>query len=123
MDAGASEHNTPCIMLRAMQKELSNPIKTVAVSAGRSDYYEGGWAWQLCFMTARGQDLTYSCQGEEMPCVCVGVGVCVYAGVKGEGKGWVNGDYKWLEILSHAISTVSLFIRLMASWSSLTGRW
>lgn len=32
----------------------------------------------------------------------------------------MSRDYRWLEILSHAISTVSLFIRLMASWSYLT---
>ncbi len=31
----------------------------------------GSLGWQLCFMTAWGQDLTYSCQEKEMPRVCV----------------------------------------------------
>lgn len=37
-DALAIEHNTLYDMLQAMQRELSNPIKTVAVFAGRLDY-------------------------------------------------------------------------------------
>lgn len=102
-------------VLHSIQNELSNHIKTVGIVA---ELLRGSAGWQLHFMTAWGQDLTYSCQEKEM------THECVREGVKGykwrAGKGWVSGDYQWLEILSHAISTVSLFIRLMPSWSYLT---
>lgn len=37
-DAFANEHNTLYDILQPMQRELSNPIKTVAVFAGQLDY-------------------------------------------------------------------------------------